>query len=224
MGNIAKALANVVRWRSRAKPKVAERGSMEVLLDTREPIEFKLQAMAAGDVKFNTAFGQHVLVESKKVYQYIKDLKSGQLALQAQKMLAEADICIIALRGQIASSQIQMLRRSKRSMWLSGIFVEQLPSEDDSLYLTYLKELYQYFQELGLPASIMPKGTPPTIGALIFGVPGLGKLKAKALLATYGSLAAIADFCAEDIEGAHIPGIGRKLAIRIWQFFHERYQ
>jgi ERCC4-type nuclease len=161
---------------------------MEINIDSKEPLEYKIQALESGDIRFKIRDYQ-IIIERKEWRDLINSHRNNRLAIQLNQMTAPNTLGILAVVGYPESYGVNVSRAYIRnlmfSIFLLGIKVERLENEAD--YKKRIPELIEYLKN-GHTSLIPNRYSNPKLGALMW-VAGIGYVKANKLLEIYqGSL------------------------------------
>ena len=189
---------------------------------------FQRKLLHSGDAQFPVYGDKVALVENKLVYQVLGDMASGQLMKQMRIMKESCDYPILLVEGRWAhkgSPGYQLLDHPNytwEQAWNElhriqqmGIYYEPTTSlEHTCARIIQLAELYSK----PAPESAV-RGIPgdPRLIGLKVGIHGIGD-KLGAELLKDRTLANIATMSPEQLQD--IPGVGPKLARRIWEYFN----
>lgn len=196
--------------------------------ERRVPLEragFQPKRLLAGDVQFPEAGGGVVLIETKKVGQFLQDMADGQLVRQCQRMREESDYCLLLLEGafQVVQGQLVGTPYTWNHAWdqlLScqelGVMLERTTDAGHTVErMLHLAERYSKDTHSAQQTSRHPSGV---LGVTVLcAIYGVGNVTARQLLRTFGSLERIAVLSSADLE--EVDGIGPKTAQRIRTFF-----
>jgi ERCC4-type nuclease len=210
---------------------------MERIVDTREAPErrdplvlagFRPKALACGDVLFGDVGGSSVLIENKKVSQFLQDASTGQLQSQLRRMCEEADHRVLMIEGSFQLDANGMVWKTgfswdmARDMLLSaqhsGVMVDRSSDAHDTvrriLHLAdhYYKKESHSFQKAHYSGDAWV--------TVLTQADGIGSKTARMLLEHQGSLGAVVTATEADL--LEIPGIGPKTARTLWRFWRER--
>lgn len=190
---------------------------------------FERKRLAAGDVQFPEAGGRAVLIEIKKVKQFLDDMASGQLVRQCIRMREEADYTILLLEGafQVVRGELIGTPYTWNHAWdqlLScqelGVMVERTVDTNQTVErILHLAERYAKETHSAGQVDRHPSGNPAI--SVLSHIHGVGGVTAKALLMAYGSLARIAVLTEEELQ--RVDGIGPKTAQRMVSFFRKEW-
>jgi ERCC4-type nuclease len=160
----------------------------EIFIDSREPLEYKIQALEKGDCVFKVN-NQLIRIERKNYDDLIQSFRSGRLAIQLNQLSSDEAIPILAIIGYPSAYNHLSLEAERNlilSIKLTGIIVERLANEAD--YKSRIRELIEYFESQEHTGLIPYRYSNPKLGALMW-VAGIGYKKANLLLDTWqGSL------------------------------------
>ncbi len=161
---------------------------MEIEIDSKEPLEYKIQALESGDLRFKIRDKQ-VIIERKNWNDLIESHRNNRLAIQLNQMLQPDTLGILIIVGHPTDYGIQVSRKYIRNLFLSiflmGIRIERVDNEAD--YKARVLEIIEYLKSDHF--SLIPnRYSNPKLGALMW-VAGIGYKKANLLLDTWqGSL------------------------------------
>lgn len=211
-------------------------------VDSREPKEitiplrragWELTALPYGDMEFKDAIGQTILWERKAVSQLIPDIRSGTLQRQCRGMKENSDIAVLLIEGRLQfnreTGDMIEHRQVKRPMkWHNlwklltsiqtdlGIKLQFTTSIDDTVERLFQFEDY-YRQEVHF-STLGAMGSDPYVANLSL-VYGISIAKAKEIKAKFPHLVEV--MMATEEELAEVPGVGSKLARRLYEFWRK---
>jgi ERCC4-type nuclease len=204
------------------------------IVDTREPVEIRQplvragwreKALPCGDMQFYDSCGEVVLVERKKINQFITDMMSGQLQRQC-RMIAEATIfpwLFIEGNPTLIGSELyrrhitkKQYRNAKASIQDSGCRIEYTNDIEDTVERIFqLKEYY----EKAYHSSVARHPSGDSRISVLSHIHGIDKTKSEKILEILPTLQQVANAAIEQLM--EIDGVGPKLAQRIYQFFRD---
>jgi len=140
----------------------------EINIDSREPMNYKIEAMERGDCIFKIR-DKLIRIERKNYSDLIHSLNDGRLAIQLNQLKADRDFPILAVIGYPNIFNI-MDRKAFRNLLLgvklTGVIVERYDNETD--YKNRIIELYEYFSHEQHDSLIPYRYTNPKYGALMW--------------------------------------------------------
>lgn len=191
------------------------------------------QVLSAGDVSFKTAQDDLVLIEYKRLYQFIADMRTGKMSSQTYKMAQEAPFPIILLEGRWGLNADGSLQDYPNITWQqiwdymqtvqdSGLRFQPAVVKPHSQHAIERSiELYYYYAK-GVHLSALRRRAGDVRLEVLCQIPGIKVARARMMLEKLGSLGAIAD-AVEFPEGLfslqQVSGIGPKLAAQVREFF-----
>lgn len=202
-------------------------------VDTREaperrlPLEaagFAPKALSAGDIQFPEAGGGTVLIEHKRLYQFVADMESGQLQRQMQHVIAESDFPwlmvqvdgAVAIDGYLSEHRVtsEQIRNQLATLQDLGCRWERVESAEEAVSRTL--QLERYYSK-GLHISAQRHLSGDSRIDVLARIEGVGEQKALKLVSYFGNLMAVAQARRDELE--QLDGIGPKLAERIFAFW-----
>jgi len=210
--------------RTRVEADDRERGAGVIrALRERGDVSVTVRRLALGDYMVDG----RLLVERKTVRDFAVSILEGRLFSQAYRMVRSAgrQTCLIleGIGRDILSTG--MSREALQGALITVTLVHGMPvlrstgpEETASLLLTAGRQLEA--RALGLPLRYgsKPKSTERVRLHLLQAVPGVGKVRAKALLASFGTPAGV---CAGTLdEIARVTGVGDTTARSLWEVLH----
>jgi ERCC4-type nuclease len=157
---------------------------VEISIDSKEPISYKVKALESGDYEFRVN-GSLVRIERKNYNDLLNSFQSGRLAVQLNQLKADCNFPFIAIIGypnMFNFLEREAMRNMLLSIKLAGILIERLDNQKD--YENRLTELVKYFNNETHYNLIPYRYSNPKLSALMF-VPGIGFKTAKKLLDTW---------------------------------------
>jgi ERCC4-type nuclease len=157
---------------------------MEISIDSKEPITYKVKALDSGDFEFKTTSGL-VRIERKNYNDLLNSFQSGRLSIQLNQLKADCAFPVLAIIGYPCLFNLierEAMRNLLLSIKLTGILIERLDNQKD--YENRLVELVKYFNNEAHYSLIPYRYSNPKYGALMF-VPGIGFKTARKLLETW---------------------------------------
>jgi ERCC4-type nuclease len=157
---------------------------VEINIDTKEPIEYKLQALQSGDLSFRVN-EKLVRIERKNYADLLHSSSDNRLAIQLNQLKADCDFPILAIVGYPNIFNLIdrcALRNLLLSIKLTGVIVERYDNEVD--YKARIPELVEYFKDATHFNLIPYRYSNPKLSALMW-VQGIGYKKAADLLDTW---------------------------------------
>jgi ERCC4-type nuclease len=189
----------------------------EIIIDSKEPLSYKIQALESGDINF-IANNKRVRIERKNYEDLLNSNRSNRLAIQLNQLKADCDFPILAITGTPNFFNLIdrcELRNLLLSIKLTGVIIERLDNEAD--YKIRLPELFKYFSETEHISLIPYRYSNPKLSALMW-IPGIGYRTAEKMLSTWqDSLYDIYTAPKKAIEKI----IGVKLADRFYSGIHK---
>ena len=206
------------------------------VVDTREPASitkslqesgWQLAKLDYGDYQLDCGLEVNPLVERKAVGDLLTCLQDGTLVRQCRNLCEATLFPILLIEGAIylGPDNIhlrdshyltkQALRNQLMSLQNLGCRIERTDNISDTI--GRLPELVAYFSK-GLHESVqrqMPGNH--CINALGL-IPGIGQVKAQTILTVFPTLKAVANASVQELTDC--PGIGYKLAQKIFQWFN----
>jgi len=181
----------------------------EIIIDSKEPFEYKIKALASGDIAF-TVEGKQVLIERKTWADLFSSQSTGRLAIQLNQLRGNCDIPMLAIIGY--PHDYNELRRKNLLLAIQLAGIVYFTCNTQAALEARLKEIYDFL--LKEHTSLLPyRYTNPKLAALMF-VAGIGYKTANRMLDTWqGSLIDI--YTAPKQALAKI--IGDRLADRFYQ-------
>jgi ERCC4-type nuclease len=157
---------------------------MEINIDSKEPLEYKVQALESGDIRFRVN-NKLVRIERKEYSDLINSSNSNRLAIQLNQLKADCDFPILAIIGYPKLFNFIDkcgYRNLLLSVKLSGVIIEPYDNEAD--YKARIPELIEYFKDDTHFNLIPYRYSNPKLGALMW-VGGIGFHSANKLLDIY---------------------------------------
>lgn len=152
----------------------------EIIVDSREPLDFKIQFMESGDYKL-VIDDKIVKIERKTWCDLINSLHDGRLAIQCNQLKADCYLPILIITGY--PPQDDTTRRNLLfSIKLTGILVETLFNA--SQFKSRVLEIYEYLKSEQHISMIPYRYSNPRLAALMW-VPGIGFTHAKKMLSVW---------------------------------------
>lgn len=203
-------------------------------VDTREPEIIKthlrragweLQTLPYGDYELRDSAGEPILIERKTVVQLLADLATSTLHRQVRALTEATSFPILLIEGHWQQSGGQLLnsRYTWQQVWNA---LQSLQDLGCRLQITTglehtiqrLFELEEYYaKEFHASITRFPSGD--SYLSCLGLVYGISTSKAKEIKARFPALVDVV--AASEQELALVPGIGSKLARRIYQFWRE---
>ena len=193
---------------------------------------FEPKQLKIGDISFQTGDGQAVLIEYKRLKQFLADLQSGQMMKQVPRMTEAAPFCVLLLeyrvqRNKLNDSLVGYEQFAWKQVWnymetlqCSGIHVQLATSEEHAV--NRVLQLYHYYRKPAHLSALRGLSGDKHVAALCLLVEGIGPARAQALIKEFGSIGNLAHL-AEDGSSNQlqtiqdVKGIGPKLAEAIKQ-------
>lgn len=203
------------------------------LVDTRGHDNFRFglqrlgfvpQALTAGDVQFQAAGDNTVLIEYKRLAQFLQDMTSGQMMKQAAAMAEASPFATLLLEGSwtqyhdgsLAGSRVTWHQAWNALQSLQDIGLRlQLTSNLEHSVQRVLELWHYYAKEVHQSQMRQVPGDPKA--SILCRIGGMGPKRAKELLRLYGTLLPIAVASQEELM--KVAGIGPKLARNIYELW-----
>ena len=201
-------------------------------VDSREAMErrapliergFEVKAMQTGDVQFPESSGYPVLIENKKISQFLTDMVSGQLTKQAHNMLQATQWPILMLEGhwiqvngRIVDTQITWAQAWDYIQSLQDIGIRLQLTSDANHTVQRILQLADYYGK-GLHKSVSRRLAGDARVHILANIPGIGETRAKELLRYFHNIEGIVAAKPEDLQT--VDNIGPKLAGTIHAFW-----
>jgi ERCC4-type nuclease len=154
---------------------------VEINIDSREPIEYKLLTLDSGDFTF-TVNNQVIRIERKRYEDLLQSSNSGRLAIQLNQLKSGCNFPVLAIIGYPNMFNLidrKYFRNMLLSIKLAGIIIEHYDNEAD--YQNRLPELIEYFKSEKHYNLIPYRYSNPKLGALMW-VSGIGYKTANRML------------------------------------------
>ena len=201
-------------------------------VDSREAMErrgpliqhgFQVKAMQCGDVQFPESSGHPVLIENKKISQFLTDMTSGQLTKQAHNMLQATQWPILMLEGhwiqvngRIVDTQITWAQAWDYIQSLQDIGIRLQLTSDANHTVQRILQLADYYAK-GLHKSVSRRLAGDARVHILANIPGIGETRARELLRYFHNIEGIVAAKPEDLQT--VDNIGPKLAGIIHSFW-----
>ncbi len=210
------------------------KGEIMPKVDTREPSDITTpliragwtpEALPSGDFELQDVVGEIVLIERKTVSQLLTDLQSGQLQRQCRVLVESSSFPILLLEGHWQQQNGHLLdtRYTWEQVWNAlqtlqdlGCRLQITTSIQHSIQRLF--ELAEYYSK-EFHASIARSPSGDVYVACLSLIHGISAAKALELKALFPDLASIAN--ADQKAISQVPGIGSKLANRIYEFWRK---
>ncbi len=185
---------------------------------------FQVKVLAAGDVQFPEYGDGTVLVECKRLYQFLADMQTGQLVKQIRALVAESDFPWLALEGpfladgckfmDFPSFTLEQFWRQLATLQDMGCrWLRAIGPEETVLRVLDLADYYAKPAHVSASRNLSGDGRVDVLSRIA----GVGEARAHALLAALGNLRGVAEASVEALET--VEGIGPKTARAIMEFF-----
>ena len=187
-------------------------------------VRLEFSALPSGDY----VLSDEVAVERKEAGDFAASIMDRRLFGQAAKMKAEFARPILLVEGDLALVRSAISQDALRGavsflVVLEGITVLQSSGAEESAAL--LRTMARHAQEgLGYQVGLRepaPKTASLYAEYLVEGLPGVGRGRAQKLLQHFGTPAAVMRATADEL--GRVPGIGPKVALRIWNALNTAY-
>lgn len=185
----------------------------------------------SGDVQ-SPVFGDKVLlIENKRVYQLLEDMKTGQLMKQMRKLVDSCDYPMLILEGSWMHNGapdyiLNAFPYSWTQAWnelqtIQDMGVRLQITTGEKHTIARIIEICEYYSKPEHPSALREVAGDKHIAALDL-IEGVGTKMAIKLLAYFGSLSSIARAPTASLQD--VGDVGPKLARKIYEFFHEEYR
>ena len=192
---------------------------------------WKMEALQCGDYQLDCGLEVNPIVERKRIDNFIADMKDGTLMRQTTALCEATPFPILIREGSVylkppqnlalrdwPEITLEMLRNQEHRLMRMGLALERTNDVSDTI--RRLQELVRHYKQPYSESITRALRQMPGDYRLanLHLIPGLGQVKAQAILTVFPTLRAVANASVQELTDC--PGIGYKLAKKLFAWFN----